>query len=613
MITAALVFMPVSIYGYLTAGADISGAAVLLIIILFGELLRSTGSPFSKQELFIILEVVGGIAATPMTFYWLIYRSFLVISPFFQAAILNGVSLSSLMPYWLVPPLGSSAYVTRTFIQPDWFMPILIIVIGYMLGVLAEFSLGMIVSYMFIEVETLSWPLAAVDAEMVTTLSERESESMKMFLISLTIGAAVGFLVFGLNLVGTPLVPIPWIDLTPYTQSLLPGSAFGLSTNPAVFAFGFLLPIGFTACMLAGSFATWIIGNNLFLTVFSDVFPAWKATYFQGMTLIAIQRYAYISVWFVPHIGFILCLAIFLTAKYSKSIIRTFKSLGKVKIGMDQGYLPLPLLLIMFFSGTGGFVVLTYLLIPEIPFYIIALYSIGLSFTLALVAAMLKGELALTLNTPPIWPALLYFSQYSGISGWIFYPLLALGSQGWLPQATMAAKLTGTKVRDLYKALIVASLLSFVIGFIFMNFFWGVASIPSTIYPYTMIDLPSAALTTTMLATGVINMNLQVLFGSMGIAGLVCVVGYVLNALIHLPLFGPYALITGFTVSPPFSIMMFAGSLLGNLYLSRVLGKTRWTTMRYRIVAGIMAGIGIVVGIGISLSIIGKASWIQLW
>jgi len=57
---------------------------------------------------------------------------------------------------------------------------------------------------------------------------------------------------------------------------------------------------------------------------------------------------------------------------------------------------------------------------------------------------------------------------------------------------------------------------------------------------------------------------------------------------------------------------MLIGSAIGHLVGRRVLGE-RWRTFRAVIAAGILAGVGVFVGLGIALLLVARAAWVWPW
>jgi len=612
MVTAALLFIPISTYLYLTSGTAAATVAVYVIVILFSFFSRIWGNPLTKQELFIIYTVVGYVGGSVPFCYWLVYRGFFLHSPIASSFHIMGKPLSELVPFWMAPGINSEAYKLRTLLHPDWFWPLTISIIYGVLGFLAEISLAMMASYLFIEVEPLRFPFATISADMVTVLAERKVDEMKYFITCLLIGFIYGIILYVAPLFGVQIIPLPWIDLTWLTEKYLPGALIGIATDPSSFLFGFLLPIHVAGCTLLGSVITWIIFNTLFLTVFPNFFPEWTEEYFQGMTIASIIQRSSIRVWLSPSIGFAVGLAFILTVKLREKIVQTFKALRKIPLTKKEtGYLSIPKLIFMYLIGTGGSVIIYHFLVPEIPILIPLSLSLGLSFFIAIFSTRIFGELGLSVQFPYLWQSFVYFSPYQGFAGWVFTPVIAgFGTAGYV-NTTKAAYLTETRISDFYKALTISVFLNILFGIIFMDFFWKLAPLPSTVYPQTLVFWPTYAITECLLATRQIHIDPTLIMLGSGASVGIFILGEILTR-IGIP-FNAVALIGGLNFYPPSTIMTFIGSLIGKLVLQRYFGENRWWRMRGIVVAGILVGTGLALGVGTSLALLQKASWVMPW
>ncbi|MEM2642512.1 MAG: hypothetical protein QXU42_08070, partial [Thermoproteota archaeon] len=246
---AALIFLPATIYLTFSMGTEVGSASMYITAILFTALARIYGGRLTKQELYIIYATVGSIATSVPFYYWLVFRSFFVTNPLSLEFKLFGTPLRELVPVWLSPPVSSPVHQLRTLMHPDW-LPALVIQLTFgILGMIAEISLGMLFSYLYIEEEPLPFPIAEVGTAMINTLHEAEPNSLLYFLISLIAGAIYGSLLHVVPmLLGAEarLIPSPWVDLTQYTQYWLPGAVIGISTDPLAFIFGMILPPSLT-------------------------------------------------------------------------------------------------------------------------------------------------------------------------------------------------------------------------------------------------------------------------------------------------------------------------------------------------------------------------------
>ncbi len=618
MVVAALIFLPVSNYLYLSSLVVVGAGSAYVIVILFSEILRMQGQRLSRQELFIMYAVLAGVGgAMPSMYYWLVFRGYFVNSGIASAFSIEGTPIRDLVPVWMAPKIGSQVYQTRTLIHMDWLLPIGLNVILSVLGFISELALTMIFSILFVEVEPLRFPFAEIDFSLVETLTERRRDNVVVFLASMFGGMMYGIILYVVPLTsGIDVIPRPWVDLTRFTEKFVPGAMIGLATDPTSFIYGFILPIPIAASLFIGSSITYIFVNSLSITTFPDLFPKWREEYFYGMNISAILQRSSLRAWLSPSIGFAIGLALSLIIKHRRSIIDSFRALSRLRVSSargEAGYLPLPILLLMFFGGVGTSILLYRLLIPEVPIWIPLLISMGMSFVMPLAATRVVGEIGvgITFNPWQIWQGLLYFSGYVGYAGWVFYPVIAGTYTSWSVQTVKLAYMTETKPRDLFKTFAISLVLTTVFGLIFMDLFWRIAPIPSLVYPFTLIYFPTYAVSDCLFATRQIQISAQWI----GVGTLVSVLLFGIGEVLGKTGLGfsAAALIGGFTNLPPYAIMVLISSVIGNMLISRLFGKERWLRVRGVIVAGVAAGVGIATGIGVSLTLIARSSWLWLY
>lgn len=619
MLMAALIFLPVSIYLWFAVGSSVSVAATYVTVILFSAMARIYGSKLSKQELFIIYSTVGGIGGAMPLYYWLIFRSYFVNNPLSLEFRLAGIPVRNYVPVWLSPPASSVAHQLRTLLHPDWAFALGVNLLFSALSMLAEISLGIVFSYLYIEVEPLPFPFAQIDAAMISTLQERRSNDMFYFMLSLTAGAIYGTLLYLAPILVGPqaqVIPYPWVDFTSLTYTILPGAIIGLATDVVSFLYGMVLPPSLTFSIMLGSFTTWIIGNTLTLTVFKDFSPEWVREYTPGMNIFLILQRAGLRLWLSFFMGLSFGLAIFTFLTIRKKLVESLRSLsrlGHVKGG--PGY-PSPKVLfgLFFLAMTLSFVLYVFL-VPGIPIWLPFLVSVTLSFVIASVGARVYGELGLTFSSDFVynmWKTMIYFSPYEGYAAWIFTPAIAGFSTPWYVNSTRVAYATQTRPMDFYKAVLVSFLLVTVFGLVFTEFFWrAVAPIPSFVFPYVMGIWPNYVISDCLFATRQIAIKLDQILMGIGVGTLGSLGVFALSKL-GIPL-NPLGFIGGMYSTPQYTIMVFAMSMLSKHLISRVLGKERWESIRGIVLAGFLAGVGITVAVGTASILISRASWIWPW
>ncbi len=608
---ASMFFLPISIYLQLVTGVTISAIATYITAVLFSELALLFGSPLRKQELFIIVEMCG-IAGTTTFMVELVFRGFVVTSSLSYAFRIGGVPINHLIPAWWAPPYNSEAYTIRTLLHPDWGLPILITVIHGGFTILTEFALLMLTSLLYIEVEKLPFPFATIDAEMISTLSERKPRRLGIFSQSVVIGALFGFLIHVPYIsIGLQVVPLPWLDFTGVTEQYIPGAVIGVASEPLAYVTGMLIPLPHAMYMFISSFICWIILNTLFLTSFRSAFPRWSEEYMPGMGISLLYQRSFMHVWLVPSLVFSLSLALFTLVSRLDIFKRTFATLWRLPDHLrEAGYQKLSSIILMYLIGTLGSVLLFRLLVPDFPIVIPLALSTGLSLLNAIVGARLIGETGygVTITAANIWTPFVYLTGYKGVNAWLYSPVIGGGlSSGWT-QMIKVAYLTRTRPGDFMKAFLITWVAYRVFGTLWASFFWSMAPIPSAAYPYAAVQWPINLVTMGMWVTRQIDVRTEVVTTSLGIAMFILGVGTALNRVLGVP-FSPSGIVVGMMMIPPTAIAILIGSIMGNIVLPRIAGREQWFDIRSVIVSGFATGEGIAIGLSIVGALISKAVW----
>ena len=624
LVFASLVIMPVQLYLLLVSGANIAAAAVYITVILFTEISILTGSPMTKQEIYIVY-MLAGLAASNPVFIAFVQRKYLVTSPFSWSFIdpYTKKPLPEVIPSWYVPPYNAPSTAIRSFFHPDWALPMALSTFQYgVLFIIAEIALAMMMAQYAIEVERLPFPLANVDAQMVITLTERPKERMTVFAISAFITGIYALLLYGVPILmfgiyGIPmqLIPFPWLDLTTGyfgIEKIMPGAAYGIATDALAWAIGFILPLDLLACQFISSIAVWVFGSWLALTVFGSSFPEWVQEWKRGMSLQLVVQRATLRVWVYPQVGVTLALAILTIALRYKNILNAFRMMMRPPPTLRRsGYFSFTKLLLMYLGATTLSVVVFHIIVPDFPVWIAAIFSIGGSLLLALANTRTLGEAGVTL--PPMLPTFLWYGTvlavgYPKVDALLFTPLIAGTSSPTWVQNIKTAYLTETRPLDFFKAYIVAVVLYHIFSIIYVSFMWAIAPIPSSVYPATTIYWPIQVINQGMFLTRQITSRTDLIFSSMGLFIVLGVASHFLNRLgIPLNIVG---LATGTFTWPPFATSALLGGLLGRYALTRYLGKEWWARNKAVVVAGVAVGEGLVVGVSSAFTMMSKATWL---
>ena len=608
LLTAISIFMPASIYLNLTSGAGTIGvAASFVIAIIFSEITRYFGHPLTKQELFIMFSVVSAVSGLVGPAYGLIFRVYYTTHPVFSHVTLYGEPLANLIPSWFVPR-DPSVLQLRTFLLPEWTQPVVLVTTMVVLSLLQSVSLALFCTHLFVDVEELEFPFARIQSSLILVLSEKKEENMRMFVFSVMIGLAFGLFIYAPQLIGAPMVPLPFLDLTSLTQDLVPGAIFGISTDILTYSMGMVIPFSISICMVIASIFVFVVANNLFLVTFPNIFPQWADEYFPGMGIASIQYRSTLRIWLPFQFGMSMAMALFYVFLLRKEVFQSFKLLGKVR-GRTGSRIPIPMVLLVFLLSSLASAGIFLYYVPEYPPLIALLLSTGYSFLMALISSRALGIGGMSPSFPYPWRMITIFTNYTGLVGWEFQPAIETGGSAGIVQSMKIAQLTETKPMDYIKMFIIGNIVALVLSLVYYEFFWRMTPIPSTAYPYTLMYWPQNMLELLMYAARQIQIPPERIGIGMGISLAVLLLESGLHR-IGIP-FSAIGILLGAFQIPPAAIAICVGSFISNVLLVKII--PRWGELKFMSMAGIMAGVSISAGLGVSVSIISKSAWIWPW
>ncbi len=614
------VMMPGSIYLGLVAGQSMGPAAEWTTIILFAEVARRSFQVLSRQEIYILYYMAGGLASTygALRLSGGVFAG-LVWNQFLRASAPAG--LGDLVPNWVAPPPDSIAVRRRTFMHPDWYPAIAVAVSTYLLSRVAWFTFGYVLFRITSDGEKLPFPLAPVSAQAATALAEvqRKEESWRWRIFS--IGAMIG-VAFGMIYVAVPtltsvlllkplqILPIPWIDFTQGTERFLPGAATGIGTNLADVFLGFVLPFWMVAGSFAAAVATLIINPVAQVT---GHMPTWRP----GMEATRTVWAASIDIWLSFSIGTALAVAVLGVWKMVAQM-RAERASGERKgwliIGEPppgRGDFPVPLALAIWAAATAGYVILCRVLVPRFPIWWVIVYGYIWTPIQSYINARMKGLTGQFVGFPMIREATFILSGYKGVDIW-FAPI-PLANYGDQAQRFREIELTGTK----FTSVVWTELLMFPImlfcSFLFWSYIWRLKPIPSEAYPYAQKYWDFQALNSWLWFSsttegGHRELFLRAIKPWLMVGGLVFGLGsyFVLNAL-RLPVLLIYGFFRGLGTMPHFVFPQFFGALLGYVYLQHRFGPENWRRWTPVLYAGFTCGMGLVGMLAIAFSLVSQS------
>ncbi len=627
------IMLPGALYLGLVAGQGLGAAAEWVTIVLFSEVMRRSFLPMKRQEIYILYYVAAmlssllladrGISGGPF--------GYLIWNQYFRQAPQAGL-VANEIPNWVVPPAGSAALTQRTFLHPHWFVPILLLVVGEVLGRLNWMSMGYVLFRVTSDVERLPFPMAPVAASGATALAEAASKEESWRWRVFSIGTVIG-LVFGFFYVGIPvftgvvfnkamqLIPIPFFDLTSSTETILPGALTGLSGDLGKVLVGFVLPYpivlgSLISCLLRKVFPgpNILYGAGAFGSAATN---GWT----RGMDAINTRLITDIKFWMSIGIGLQLAVALIGIVQVVKALSqfrRETKGRGLFsQVPKGRGDVSIWIPLAVWFVITCFYICLTQYLLHvnghggQFPWGLLIFFGLIWTPINSFISARMMGLTGGGVSFPFLREASIMKSGYPHVDIW--YAPIPLADYGPLAQRFREVELTGTRFTSIVKVEFFVLPVFLTASFIFWAFFWHTGAIPSSQHPYAQRFWPLVATFQAMFQT--INkpdgpkwvlegINAGRIVWGMA-AGLGLYAGIV-NVL-RLPQLLFYGMVGGVGAWPADIIPTFFGAWLGRRYFAKRFGIDQWRNYAPVLLAGFACGTGLIAMASIALSLIAKS------
>lgn len=659
------VMLPGAIYLGLVTGQGLGGAAQWVSIILFIEIARRSFGKLKPQQIIILYWVAGGLvllggklgtaaAIFGGPFGGFIWDQYLMNSQ-------QAVGLAEHIPNWAMPPLGSSAYVERTFLHLDYLKPLVVLATAMILSRINSLSLGYVLFRVTNDVEKLPFPMAPVWAGGAIALAEssakQEGWRWRVFSTGTFIGVIWGALyvvvptLSGIFLTDViQILPIPWADFTPAIRALLPATILGISTNLGVALVGFVLPFWVVVGMFISNMVSNLVANPVLQNL--GVLGRWSP----GMTAIPTRISNDLDFWLSFRIGPAVLVALLGMGLAARAFIRRRRSTPSQKdllrekereeIPEGRGDIPIWKALAIWAGATTCAVLLVYVLVPEFPWWICAIFAfIWTPFSSYIGARMigLTGA-AYGASFPYLREGSFFLSGYKGADVW-FAPI---PMYSWGGTVHTFKQLELTKCR--FSSLVYLSMLSLVVmfgcSFIFWSLIWKLAPIPSSAYPFVQRMWPLGATMQALWATSLLppSTHTAVLGGMPGVGltameqgalagpmlgtyytggnllrevikfryifmGLIVGTGvYSFLLLLGAPTLIFYGMVGGLSAWPMQVIPTFVGAVVGRAYMRKRFGAERWRAYAPILLAGYSCGMGLIGMTSIAIALIAKAT-----
>ena len=614
--------MPGSMYLQLVIGTGIGPAARWVTIILFAELAKRSYTELKQQEIFLLYYMAGAALSTP--FQGLLWSQYLVQS---DAARMLGVT--EFIPAWVAPSPGSDSLVERTFFHRDWMIPILLLVGTQIIQRIDQFGLGYALFRITSDVEKLPFPMAPVAALGTMALAESTEDKQKSWKWRVfSIGGVIG-LAFGAIYVLLPtlsglilmepirLIPIPWVELTGYTEEVLPAVATGIQLDLGLVFIGMVLPfwavigglVGILITVVAnpilyknGILTRWHPGMETVDTLFANNFDFYMS-FSIGLGL----AIAFVGIWHVAR-SF---------GKQHKGEKGSLRDLFRPPPGRGDFNFWISIGIYVF--STISYILFCLWLVPNFPWIFFIGYGFIYTPIVSYITARMEGIAGQFVSLPLVreisFIAGAKYFGYQGIEIW--YAPIPIHNYGEATVNFRQIELTGTSIRGIIKSEIVVFPIVMTASLLFSQFIWRLAPIPSSAYPFAQEIWHLQALNTLLMQSSTLEGNaafyqaLNIAYVGAGVG--LGVVTYAILTLFGLPIMLVYGMVRGLGQTLPHAIILeVAGAFLGRFFFLKRYGAM-WRQYAPVLLAGFSCGMGLTgmfaMGVTLILKSLGRLAY----
>lgn len=620
----AFIMLPGALYLGLVAGQGLGPAAQWVTIVLFAEVARRSFAPLKKQEIYILFYVAssltvlmsGGIGLSGGPFGWLIWNQYFIQSP-------PATPIANQIPTWAVPRPDSLAILHRTFFHRDWLIPIVLLVTNEIFGRMMWMGLGYTLFRVTNDVERLPFPMAPVAASGATALAEagRKEESWRWRVFST--GAVVG-LVYGFFYLAIPiftsvlfgkafmLIPIPFFDLVPNTEHILPAALTGLSGDLGLVLTGFVIPAPIVIGSATASILCQVFTNPILQRM--GLLPDW----YPGMSTIQTSLTVNMNFWLSVGIGvqlavaFIGIIAVVRVLVFRKQLLASRGSFSQIPAGRGDKASTVYIAIGAWLVATVGVITIAHQLVPGFPLWIFIFFGLVWTPINSYISARMIALTGQGVSFPYLREATILKTGYDRVDIW--YAPMPLADHGWAAQRFREVELTGTRFTSILYAEAFMLPVVLLASFLFWAFFWHTSQIPSAQYPYAQKFWPLHAQMNALWqqinlkgsSTGqwlLRALRTDYIIG--GFTGGLALFG--IFSVLRLPLLFYYGFVGGIGALPHHTIPMLLGTILGHRYFARRFGAEQWRLWAPVLLAGFSCGMGLIGMAAIALAIIGKS------
>ena len=609
-----LVMAPANVYMGLVAGMGMGAAAKWVTVLLYVEIARRALVKLKRPQIFVLFYMCGAaMAAGGQDWLW---RQF-----FAQSEEVRKMGLTDYLPAWFVPT-DPAVLAKRSFFMIEWFWPIAIGALMMLITRIDHFGLGYVMYRLTADVEELPFPMAPVGAAGMTALAdssnERETWRTKVFAIGAALGIIFGFIYIGVPSISSAIlakplqiIPMPFVDLTHYTERILPAMPMMACFDLGLVVSGMVMP--FTAIMgsLFGVVFT-MVANPLLQH--AGILKGWQP----GLDAMEVVRSNTFDFYFSFHMGLMFAVAVIgFLHMYSKFKQKRSEmdDLGATRIQWrrllerrsERGDIPIWVGVAIYLVSTCTYVGIAYWLVnygsgplsgDPFPLWLLLFYGFVWTPFISYMSARMEGIVGMQLNIPYVREISFVLSGYKGAAIW--YAPIPMHNYAGQVLEFRTMELTGTRFTSLIKAEVITYPLMIISTLLFAQFIWSMGPVPSEMFPYANEFWELQAYNNGLMVTATLpdqavspfREALRPEYIGAGFGGALLFYGALAN--FNLPVFLVYGLIRGLDQSLPHAIIpTIIGALLGRYGCRKWFGDN-WPQYRIVFAAGFGAGMGLI-------------------
>lgn len=622
-----LIMAPAQMYMGLVAGVGMGGAAQWVTVILYVEVARRAFTKIRRPELFVLFYMCGAVMSADAGLLW---RQFVV-----QSESVRMLGLADHIPAWYAPS-DPQVLAQRSFLVKGWLVPIVLLVGLSAISRLDSFGLGYVMYRLTSDVEKLPFPMAPVGASGMTALAdvsnEKDTWRWRTFAVGAVVGAVWGFIYIGIPqitgaILSSPvsIVPIPFVDITSYTERILPAVPFPVMFDLSLLITGMVMPFyamvgGFIAMLFTlgfnpvlyrlGYLPSWEPGLGAIQTVQSNAMD-----YFMSFGL-GLQ-------FAVAAIGIAACVRSLRAkrAEIAESGVGKIEWSRLFQAPPGRGDIPVWVALGIYLFSTFVYLGAAYYLVnhcsgplagSKFPLWLLAFYGFVYTPLMSYVQARMEGLVGQQFPVPFVREASFILSGYKGAAIW-FAPIPMHNYAGQV-MFFRTTELTGTRFRSIIKAELILFPILMIGMLLFAQFLWSMGSVPGPMFPYANKFWELAAFNQALTWTATMPNAGQSAFqqafhpGVLALGFGLATGLYAVLAHFGLPIMLVFGLVRGLDNSLPGSVVpMMVGALIGRFVLARRFGEN-WAQIRIVFSAGVGAGVGLVTLLGLGFVLMSKSA-----